>query len=112
MKSAKIAIGVAASMAVTSVGFEARAATFLTQAECIALAKTHHARLVAACTGKVGMAYSRCIMEAYADYSVSMAICYTAPAPAAPPVGPPAGPPAGYKYLPPNYFIPPHPMNQ
>ena len=88
MKSVKIAIGIAAAMAVTSVGFEARAATFLTQAECIVLAKSAHARLVAACTGKVGLAYSRCMMEAYTDYSVSMAICYASPAPAAPPVGP------------------------
>ena len=99
MKSVNIAIGIAAAMAVSSVGFEARAATFLTKAECMALAKAHYASLVAACSTKSGFAYDRCMMEANADYGMAMVICFASPAPAVPPAAPygPALPPTPYK---------------
>ena len=92
MKSSRMAIGIAAAMAVTSVGFEARAKTVLTREECVALATRTHTLRVAACMKMSGLAYADCMYREYVDYHVSMAICNATPPTVAPPYGPPVPP--------------------
>ena len=80
MNSVKMAVGMAAALAVASVGFEARAATYLSRSECIDLANQVNRSYVASCAKKTGLDYYRCMAEAYNEYAASLAICYATPA--------------------------------
>jgi hypothetical protein len=80
MKALKIAISIAAAMSVTSIGLEARAATYLSRSECIELANQVNRSWVAKCSKLTGYAYYSCMAEAYKEYAESLAICYATPA--------------------------------
>ena len=86
MKSAKIAIGIAAAMAVTSVGFEARA-QFITQDECDRAALAAYNRGVREAKTKKGLSYWYKLYQVQLQYDADMAICDKIPPSAAPPPG-------------------------
>ena len=75
MKSSRMAIGIAAALAVASLGFEARAKGWLTRAECEKMALDAYNSGAKGCSSKTGLAYRSCMTPVELEYAASKAIC-------------------------------------
>jgi hypothetical protein len=74
MKSVRIAIGIAAAMAVTSVGFEARA-QFITRDECERNARAMFDGAMRENSASRGPAFYYNVYKIYLQYDADMALC-------------------------------------
>jgi hypothetical protein len=91
MNSSRVVMGMAAALAMASVGFAACAGTSLfTQAECLALAKQTYAADLRVANTKPFIVRQYYIGLAWIAYNEAVDICYAT-------TSPPAGPTAGKK---------------